>query len=97
MIYNDDPTKAIFFQRNELKSLIKECIREESGSNSFNSKNPDNDVLNIVQAAKLLHLSESTIYKHTQLGLLKKLYPEIRKNTYHREELLRFSKDYLKK
>ncbi len=87
-------TKQFFWRLEDVERVFKKCLQEQ-----LLSKLPkeEEEVLDIKEASKLIRLSVSTIRKHTKSGLLKKLYPEVRKNLYHKEELLKFNNYYRNK
>lgn len=90
----EENVKAVFWSPVELKKLFKESIVELKGESLMAAKEPLQDVLNIQQASELICLSIPTIRKYTKSGTIKKLYPEVRKNLYLRNELLRFKQYY---
>lgn len=86
--------RAIFYQPQDLKQLIKECIQEGFNTDIFQNNKQAEEILNLKEAAILLRLSPHTVRKHTKNGLIPRHLPDIKGYRFLRADLLKYQSYY---
>ncbi|MCX6312830.1 MAG: helix-turn-helix domain-containing protein [Bacteroidetes bacterium] len=87
-----EPVILFTLNKDELKELLKQAVRDVMKEDSINLNGEDEDYLNTEQAAKFLHYKVSTIYDKTS----NKEIPFIKKggrNVYLKSELEQWLKE----